>query len=97
MTRHYLEWLLALPWSKLDKEEIDIDKARRILDEDHFGLETIKRRIIEFLAVRKLNPEGHSPILCFVGPRCRQDLTGSIDCARARAEVRAREPGRGAR
>jgi ATP-dependent Lon protease len=68
MTRSYLEWLLALPWSKLDKEEIDIDKARKILDEDHFGLETIKRRIIEFLAVRKLNPEGHSPILCFVGP-----------------------------
>jgi ATP-dependent Lon protease len=68
MMRSYLDWMLALPWSKLDKEEIDIDKARRILDEDHFGLETIKRRIIEFLAVRKLNPEGHSPILCFVGP-----------------------------
>jgi len=68
MTRTYLEWLLALPWSKLNKEEIDIDKARRILDEDHFGLDNIKRRIIEFLAVRKLNPEGHSPILCFVGP-----------------------------
>jgi ATP-dependent Lon protease len=68
MTRSYLEWLLALPWAKLDKEEIDIDKARRILDEDHFGLDTIKRRIIEFLAVRKLNPDGHSPILCFVGP-----------------------------
>jgi ATP-dependent Lon protease len=68
MTRTYLEWMLSLPWSTLDKEEIDIDKARRILDEDHFGLETIKRRIIEFLAVRKLNPEGHSPILCFVGP-----------------------------
>jgi ATP-dependent Lon protease len=68
MTLSYLEWLLALPWSKLDKEEIDIAKARRILDEDHFGVETIKRRIIEFLAVRKLNPEGHSPILCFVGP-----------------------------
>jgi ATP-dependent Lon protease len=68
MTRSYLEWLLSLPWSKLDKEEIDIERARRILDEDHFGLESIKRRIIEFLAVRKLNPEGHSPILCFVGP-----------------------------
>ncbi|MGA2565110.1 MAG: endopeptidase La, partial [Steroidobacteraceae bacterium] len=68
MTRTYLEWLLALPWSRLNKEEIDIDKARRILDEDHFGLDNIKRRIIEFLAVRKLNPEGHSPILCFVGP-----------------------------
>jgi len=68
MTRSWLEWMLALPWSKLDHEEIDIDRARRILDEDHFGLEPIKRRIVEFLAVRKLNPEGHSPILCFVGP-----------------------------
>ena len=68
MTRTYLDWMLALPWSKLDNEQIDIERARRILDEDHFGLEKIKRRIIEFLAVRKLNPEGHSPILCFVGP-----------------------------
>jgi ATP-dependent Lon protease len=68
MTRGYLEWALALPWSKLDQENIDIEKARKILDEDHFGLETIKRRIVESLAVRKLNPNGHSPILCFVGP-----------------------------
>ena len=68
MTRSYLEWMLALPWSKLDNEEIDIERARQILDEDHFGLDTIKRRIVEFLAVRKLNPAGHSPILCFVGP-----------------------------
>jgi ATP-dependent Lon protease len=68
MTRSYLDWMLALPWSRLDQEQIDIERARRILDEDHFGLDTIKRRIIEFLAVRKLNPEGHSPILCFVGP-----------------------------
>lgn len=68
MTLSYLEWMLALPWSKSDQEQIDIERARRILDEDHFGLDTIKRRIIEFLAVRKLNPEGHSPILCFVGP-----------------------------
>ncbi|MGH8205243.1 MAG: endopeptidase La [Steroidobacteraceae bacterium] len=68
MTRSYLEWMLALPWSHLDQEQIDIEGARRILDEDHFGLENIKRRIVEFLAVRKLNPQGHSPILCFVGP-----------------------------
>ncbi|HTT05278.1 MAG TPA: endopeptidase La [Steroidobacteraceae bacterium] len=68
MTRSWLEWMLALPWGKLDQEQIDIERARRILDEDHFGLEKIKRRILEFLAVRKLNPEGHSPILCFVGP-----------------------------
>ena len=68
MSRSYLEWLLALPWSKLSEEQIDIERARQVLDEDHFGLDTIKRRIVEFLAVRKLNPEGHSPILCFVGP-----------------------------
>jgi ATP-dependent Lon protease len=68
MTRTYLEWLLAMPWSKLDPEQVDIEAARKILDEDHFGLEKIKRRILEFLAVRKLNPQGRSPILCFVGP-----------------------------
>jgi ATP-dependent Lon protease len=68
MTRAYLEWLVELPWSKLDPERIDIAEARRILDEDHYGLEKVKRRILEYLAVRKLNPEGKSPILCFVGP-----------------------------
>jgi ATP-dependent Lon protease len=68
MSRTYLEWLLAMPWSKLDPEQVDIEAARKILDEDHFGLAKIKRRILEFLAVRKLNPEGRSPILCFVGP-----------------------------
>src|SRR5690606_28632212 len=60
--------LTELPWSKLDAENIDIAKARTILDEDHYGLEDIKKRILEYLAVRKLNPEGRSPILCFVGP-----------------------------
>jgi ATP-dependent Lon protease len=68
MTRNYLDWLIAMPWSKLDPEQLDIDRARTILDEDHYGLEKVKRRILEFLAVRKLNPEGRSPILCFVGP-----------------------------
>jgi ATP-dependent Lon protease len=68
MTRTYLEWLTAMPWSKLDPEQLDIEQARKILDEDHYGLTKIKRRILEFLAVRKLNPEGRSPILCFVGP-----------------------------
>jgi ATP-dependent Lon protease len=68
MTRTYLEWLLAMPWSKLDPEQVDIEAARKILDEDHFGLPKVKRRILEFLAVRKLNPQGRSPILCFVGP-----------------------------
>ena len=68
MARTYLDTLLALPWSKLDEESIDIERARGILDADHYGLEKIKRRILEYLAVRKLNPEGRSPILCFVGP-----------------------------
>jgi ATP-dependent Lon protease len=68
MARTYLDWLLAMPWSKVDPETVDIEQARSILDQDHFGLEKVKRRILEFLAVRKLNPEGRSPILCFVGP-----------------------------
>jgi ATP-dependent Lon protease len=68
MTRTYLDWLIAMPWSKADAEEIDIERARAILDEDHYGLDKVKRRILEFLAVRKLNPQGRSPILCFVGP-----------------------------
>src|SRR5258705_9447454 len=68
MIRAYLDWLIELPWSKLDPERIDIAEARRILDEDHYGLEKVKRRILEYLAVRKLNPNGKSPILCFVGP-----------------------------
>jgi len=68
MTRTYLDWLLAMPWSKVDPETVDIEQARKTLDQDHYGLQKVKRRILEFLAVRKLNPEGRSPILCFVGP-----------------------------
>jgi ATP-dependent Lon protease len=68
MIRAYLDWLIDLPWSKLDTDAIDVAEARRILDEDHYGLPKIKRRILEYLAVRKLNPDGKSPILCFVGP-----------------------------
>jgi ATP-dependent Lon protease len=68
MIRTYLDWLIGMPWSKLDPEQHDIERARAILDEDHYGLDKVKKRILEFLAVRKLNPEGRSPILCFVGP-----------------------------
>jgi ATP-dependent Lon protease len=68
MLRTYLDWLTVLPWSHEDEESIDIANARKILDEDHYGLDKIKRRILEYLAVRKLNREGRSPILCFVGP-----------------------------
>jgi len=68
MLRTYLEWLAELPWKDPAASGIDIREARRVLDEDHFGLDKIKRRILEHLAVRKLNPSGKSPILCFVGP-----------------------------
>lgn len=68
MLRTYLEWLTELPWRVQTPSPIDLAQARAILDEDHYGLEKIKRRILEYLAVRKLNPQGRSPILCFVGP-----------------------------
>ena len=68
MVRNYLDWLIDLPWALPEQKPIDIAQARRILDEDHFGLEKIKARIIEYLAVRKLAPNGKAPILCFVGP-----------------------------
>jgi ATP-dependent Lon protease len=69
MLRTYLEWLSELPWrEEKNVKAIDIAEARKVLDEDHYGLEKIKRRILEHLAVRKLNPAGKSPILCFVGP-----------------------------
>lgn len=68
MVRTYLDWLIELPWALPAEKPIDIKEARRILDADHFGLEKIKSRIIEYLAVRKLAPQGKAPILCFVGP-----------------------------
>jgi ATP-dependent Lon protease len=68
MVRSYLDWLIELPWGLPSEKTIDIPEARRILDEDHYGLEKIKRRIVEYLAVRKLAPQGKAPILCFVGP-----------------------------
>ncbi|MES2878231.1 MAG: endopeptidase La [Pseudomonadota bacterium] len=68
MVRTYLDWLVELPWKPPEPDTIDVAQARRILDDDHFGLEQVKKRILEFLAVRKLKPEGHGPILCLVGP-----------------------------
>jgi ATP-dependent Lon protease len=68
LLRTYFDWLVDLPWSIFTEEEIDLPKARDILDTDHYGLEKVKKRIIEFLAVRKLMPHGKSPILCLVGP-----------------------------
>ena len=68
MVRSYLDWLIELPWGLPEEAPIDIGEARRILDEDHYGLDKIKRRIVEYLAVRKLSPQNKAPILCFVGP-----------------------------
>ena len=68
LIRTYFDWLVELPWSIFTAEEIDLPKAREILDADHHGLEKVKKRIVEFLAVRKLMPQGKSPILCLVGP-----------------------------
>ncbi len=66
--RNYLDWMVSLPWSKATKDNLDLKKAQKILDEDHYGLEKIKERIIEHLAVRKLKKNSRGPILCFVGP-----------------------------
>jgi ATP-dependent Lon protease len=68
MLRTWLEVVIDLPWSRSSEDALEIGKAREVLEADHYGLEKVKRRILEFLAVRKLKPEGKSPILCLVGP-----------------------------
>jgi ATP-dependent Lon protease len=90
MARAYLDWLLDLPWALPEERPIDIAKARDILDADHFGLEKIKQRIIEYLAVRKLAPNGKAPILCFAGPPGvgKTSLGQSIARAMGRAFIR---------
>jgi ATP-dependent Lon protease len=66
--RTYIDWILDLPWKKGSKDQLDLKAAKEVLDTDHFGLDKIKERILEYLAVRKLNPDTKGPILCFVGP-----------------------------
>ena len=68
MVRTYLDWLIEVPWKAPEPDTIDVAQARQVLDADHFDLEKVKKRIVEFLAVRKLKPGGHGPILCLVGP-----------------------------
>ncbi|MDH5541176.1 MAG: LON peptidase substrate-binding domain-containing protein, partial [Rhizobacter sp.] len=68
MMRTWLEWMTELPWLPPPESAIDLDAARQVLEADHHGLSRIKRRIVEYLAVQKLNPQGRAPILCFVGP-----------------------------
>ncbi len=66
--RTYLEWILDLPWLESTEDNMDVANARRVLDEDHYDLERVKERILEYIAIKKLNPTGKAPILCFVGP-----------------------------
>ncbi len=66
--RNYIEWILCLPWMDSTKDRLDIERAQVVLEKDHYDLKDVKERILEFLAVRKLNPDGKAPILCFVGP-----------------------------
>ena len=68
VVRTYLDWMVDMPWSKTTKDVIDIKQAKKVLDKDHFALDKIKDRILEYLSVRKLNPKMKGPILCFVGP-----------------------------
>ena len=68
LTRNYIEWLVVLPWVKSSGEEVDISKAKEVLDEDHYDLKKVKDRILDYLAVRRLKPDMKGPILCFVGP-----------------------------
>ena len=68
VVRNYLDYLIAMPWTKTTEDNLDIAHAERILDEEHYGLEDVKERVLDYLAVRKLNPDGKGPILCFVGP-----------------------------
>ncbi|MDR3752002.1 MAG: endopeptidase La [Terracidiphilus sp.] len=68
LTRNYIEWLAILPWAKSSGEKVNINKAREILDEDHYGLKKVKERILDYLSVKELKPDMKGPILCFVGP-----------------------------
>ena len=68
MVRTYLDWLVELPWNRATRDHLDLKKAKQVLDEDHYNLDQVKERILEYLGVRKLNPKMKGPILCFVGP-----------------------------
>ena len=83
VTRTYIETMLEMPWDKMAEESIDLEEAKRILEEDHYGLEKVKERILEFLAVRKLTKKGESPILCLVGP----PGTGKTSIARSLSQA----------
>jgi len=87
VARNYLDWILELPWQESTKDNLDIAAARRILDRDHYNLEKVKKRILEYLAVRKLKPDAKGSILCFVGP----PGTGKTSLGKAIAEALGRK------
>ena len=98
VSRNYIDWLVSVPWTKASRELRDIDKAEKILNEDHYGLEKIKERILEFLAVRQLTKKTQSSIICFVGPPgVGKTLARQVDRPRHRPRVRAAVAGRRAR
>ena len=95
VVRTYLDWMVELPWSKETKDNSDIGKAKKILDEDHYDLEKVKERILEYLAVRKLKEKMKGPILCFVGPPgVGKTSLGQVHRPRHGAEVHPHVPGR---
>src|SRR5690606_13399810 len=86
VARTYLDWIADLPWSKLSEDNLDIENARGVLDADHYGIKKVKKRILEYLAVRKLKNDMRGPILCLVGP------PGRSEERRGGAEWRPRSP-----
>ena len=98
VVRTYLDWILSIPWNVTTEDDLDLTRARAILDEDHYDIEKVKDRIIEQLAVARLKRDAAGPILCFVGPPGRgQDLGRPVDRPRARAALRPHLGGRRAR
>ena len=88
VVRNYIDWILSLPWNEFTDDKLDITEAERVLEEDHYGLEKVKERILEYLAVQSLVGKIKGPILCLVGPSGRrQNFTGTFDRARNRQKI----------
>lgn len=87
VTRNYLDWLTSMPWNQANEENFDIAEARKILDQDHYGMEDVKNRILEFIAVSKLKRSTQGKILCFYGP----PGVGKTSIARSIAKALGRE------